>query len=89
MPIRESLLKSIPFSCIQSRNAASEILSFIDYKEEVILLLQTLSHKTRAFIYNAHGLQGFLVSLDVMGILRFAQKQELLEKVTKWQVVDL
>ena len=53
--------------------------------------MQYLSHETRAFIWNADGLQGFLKTHaeDIMEILRNAQKTGDLQKITKYQTVDL
>ena len=39
------------------------MLSFIDYKSTVLGLLQRISNKTRAYIYNNNGLQGYLINL--------------------------
>ena len=36
------------------------VLSFYGYQEPVVNLLQKISHSTRAYIWNADGLPGFL-----------------------------
>ena len=36
------------------------VLSFFGYQEKVVNLFQKLSHSTRAYIWNAEGLPGFL-----------------------------
>ena len=35
------------------------------HSEEILFLLQKLNHSTRAYIYNAKGLKGFLVPLNI------------------------
>ena len=47
------------------------ILGFVAYRHEVMPLMQTLSHSTRAYIINADGLPGFLVK-DVFEVLKVA-----------------
>ena len=73
VPIEDCYLKEIPFDLINSRGAIATVWTFVGYKHEVIEILQTLSHRTRAYVYNADGLQGFLVVLDIIKILKAAQ----------------
>ena len=56
------------------------ILSFFGHSNEVFELMQTLSHGTRAFIFNAKGLKGFLVNLDLCEMLNDAYKSGQLEQ---------
>ena len=52
--------------------------------------MQFLSHETRAYIWNADGLQGFFKRPeDIMDMLRNAEKNGVLQEVTKYQEVDL
>ena len=51
--------------------------------------MQKINHGTRAFFWNADGLQGFVIKLDIMELLYSAEQSGDLEKVTKWQIVDL
>ena len=60
------------------------MLGFIGYRDEVTPLMQTLSHATRAFIVNANGLPGFLVSFDIMKYLKEEDKAGKLENAKKW-----
>ena len=61
--IRQDLLKNLIFG-LQARLPIGIILGFLDYKHKVTPLLQSLSHSTRAYIFNADGLQGFLKELS-------------------------
>ena len=58
-------LCSTPFKCIKSRHATAVILSFVDYRHEVVSLMQTISHRTRGFIWSQDGLPGFLEEFSV------------------------
>ena len=89
VPIKESYLKCLPFSFLQSRNVIAGFLSFLGFESEVLQILQRLSHRTRAYIYNSCGLKNFLVSVDIMKSLYEAQENGVIEAYTKWQYVDL
>ena len=70
VPIKKELLKTMPFDKIQSRNALGVMLSFLDYHYVVVYILQRISHSMRSYIWNAHGLQGFLIRRpEIMKIL--------------------
>ena len=85
MPIREDLLRVLPFEGIQSRHATAVILSFVGYLHQVPGILQKLSHKTRAYIVNADGLKGFLVKLGkVLQIIKAAEKSGEIDEVLMW-----
>ena len=45
---------------MKSRLATAEILGYLDYDFEVFPILQKLSHTSRAYTVNAHGIKGFL-----------------------------
>ena len=47
-----------------------------------------VSHTTRAFIYNADALKGFLIKFDIISILRKADADGKLESIKKYQVFD-
>ena len=51
--------------------------------------MQVLSHGTRAFIWNADCLQGFLKQFDLLHFLKQAKKGKEYKSVTKWQVINL
>ena len=36
------------------------MFAFTDYKDEVVFMMQKLNHATRAYIWNADGLPGYL-----------------------------
>ena len=66
------------------------ILGYLDFKIEIIHILQRLSHSSRAFIWNADGLPGFLVETDkVMWILEKAEKTQKIVQLSKWQHHDM
>ena len=52
VPIKQELKKLLIFG-LQARLPIAMILSFIGLSYEVYGLMQTLSHRTRAFIFNA------------------------------------
>ena len=52
-------------------------------------LLQTLSHGTRAYITNADGLHGFIMTFDISKHLKEADGAGQLESAKKWQEINL
>ena len=81
--IRQELSKCLPFGSLQAREPVATIFSFVDYRYKVIPLFQTISHKTRAYIFNAGGLKGFLLLPDPQKLLQRADSNSLLEPVKK------
>ena len=79
VPIKEELKRNLIFG-IQARPAIGMILSFFGYSYDVFELLQTLSHSTRAFIFNAKGLKGFLVNFDLWELLNDAYESGKLQQ---------
>ena len=79
--IKKNLQKNLPFHQIKSRLATATVLSYVDFKEEVILMVLKLSHQTRAYLHNEGGLQGFLVQEPLVQIII----REGLDKVQQWQ----
>ena len=73
----------MPFGELTSRNAIAIVLSFAEDREKTYELLQTISHSTRAYLYNAKGLKGFLVN----GIPELIRKAP--EVVHEWQIVNV
>ena len=51
--------------------------------------MQNLSHSTRAYIINADGLPGFLISFELIEFLRDYDSKGMLDIARKWQVIDL
>jgi hypothetical protein len=80
--IKQELKRNLIFG-IQSRPAIGMIFSFFGFSHEVLELMQTLSHSTRAFIFNAERLNGFLVKLDICQILHDAYESGELEQAEK------
>ena len=51
--------------------------------------MQSLSHSTRAFIVNADGLLGFLLSFDIIEHLKAADESGNLEHTKKFLVISM
>ena len=88
LSIRRKYLKSLPFRNLRTRLGTAVILSYFGDDEAVSRLLQRLSHRSRAFFFNAKGLKGFL-TVSVSTILERATAQDLLKEETKFQKVDV
>ena len=86
--IKDELKKGLIFG-LKARPTIGITLSFVGYRDEVMPLMQTLSHATRAFIVNANGLPGFVVQFDIVKHLKEEDKAGKLENAKKWQVIDL
>ena len=59
VPIKSELKKVLIFN-LNSRLPIAEILGFLGYRQDVMPLMQSLCHATRAFICNADGMPGFV-----------------------------
>ena len=68
--IRMDQLKVLLVKGLESRNVMGTIFSYVGHSDEVIGLMQRISHKSRAYIWNADALQGYLVQQNVMKILQ-------------------
>ena len=86
--IKDELKKSLIFG-FQSRLSIGEVLSFVGYRHEVLPILQKLSHGTRAYVWNADGLKGFVQRIDICVILNRVAKTKEYQEMTKFQVFDL
>ena len=60
VPIKMELLKVLLVKGLQSRNVMGTMFSYVSYNYEVISLMQVISHSSRAYIWNADALQGYL-----------------------------
>ena len=88
MPIKEELKKSLVFG-FAARLPIGIILGFVDDRHEVMPLMQTISHGTRAYLVNANGLPGFVSAYDIIRHLKVADMAGQLEHARKWQVIDI
>lgn len=77
-------MKVLPVRLIPSRHAMAVVLSYFGYFEDVIDLMQVLSHSTRAYIVNANYLRGFLIGSKILFLIR-----KHFEVCSKWQLIDL
>ena len=71
--IKEDLKKCLILN-LRSRLAIGVVLGFVGWRHEVIPILQSLSHSTRAYIINANGLTGFLLSMNLIQFLQEADQ---------------
>ena len=60
----------MPFGALKSRLGIATVLSYFGGKDEVHGLMRVMSHKTRAYIKNAEGLKGFLVTSGITHLLK-------------------
>ena len=65
------------------------MLSFLGDREEVYGLMRTTSHQTRAYITNATGLKGFLISSSLLNSLSTLANNAELQKVSEYQHIDI
>ena len=72
--IKQELKKKLIFG-MNSRLPIALILGYLGYRHEVLPIMQVLSHGTRAYIWNANGLPGFVTELDIIDILWDSEKQ--------------
>ena len=86
--IKSEYMKEMPFEGIDGRGAMALMWSFVDWRNETTDLLQKISHRSRAYFFNAHGLKGFLVTISATGLLKRAKALGVLEEVTRWQHID-
>ena len=88
--IKDKYKKDLPLNGIRSRLATALVLGYLGHREKVIILMQHISHRTRAYIQNANFLHGFLVKGSiVVSILELANDSGELDAVTRRHVVDL
>ena len=101
--VKEEMKKGLILG-LKARLPIAVIFTYVGYRHEVVPLLQVLSHQTRAYIWNADGLKGFVEvflwnknclekrfinASQIMPILRLAEKQGRFDKVTQHQEVSL
>ena len=75
VPIKGNLKKGLILG-LGARPTIAIVLSMIGYRDEVMPLVQKLSHGTRAFICNANGLRSFVNELRIDAILMDADNNE-------------
>ena len=86
--IREELKRELVFG-LKSRLPIAIILGFVGFRDEVLPMMQYLSHGTRAYIWNEDGLKGFVQRIDILVIEQKYAKTKEYQETTKWQVVNL
>ena len=52
-------------------------------------MMQVLSHRTRAYIWNEDGLQGFVEKLGLIEALQRAHTLGSLADAMEWQMIDI
>ena len=83
VPIKDELKSGLIFG-IDARPPLGLIAGMIGYRHEVLSLMQTLSHSSRAYILNAKGLKGFVPQEPIIKILMDADEKGLLDHTRKW-----
>ena len=58
--IKDELKPKLPFKEMKSRLATAEILAFAGYDYRIFPIMQQLSHTSRAYAINCHGMRGFV-----------------------------
>ena len=81
--------KAMPFEGLPAREAMATVWSYVGWKFQVVDILQKLSHQSRAYLYNGHGLSGFLVELNVIPVLKRLESKGKLDEISPWQRVDI
>ena len=85
--IKEEMKKGLVFG-LGARPPIGYILSFFGFHHEVIHMMQSTSHSTRAFIWNADGLPGFLVKMDLQEAIDTLMKNQYLsDDLLRWQTM--
>ena len=79
----------MPFDGVNAREAMATIWSFVGWKHEIIEILQKLSQRSRAYLYNANGLRGFALEMRVMRVVKKLAAKNLLDEISKWQCINL
>ena len=69
--IKESMKKELVFG-LGARPAIGIMLSYFGYQNEVMHIMQSVSHGTRAYIVNADGLTNFLQITRIHKVLKAA-----------------
>ena len=72
--IKGQLSKNLIF-CMKARLPIGIILGFLGYRHQVMPIMQSLSHTTRAYIFNAQGLPGFVLKANIIKILKEFDRQ--------------
>ena len=69
---------------MSARPPIGHIMGYYGYSDEVMQLMRTLSHATRAFIINANGLRGFVIQVSLIRILKDADKEDKFQQAKTW-----
>ena len=80
--IKQDLMKNLIFG-FQSRLPTGIVLGFLGFRHDVIPIMQRLSHGTRAYIYHADGLKGFVDKFDAAHILQEQERRGKLKELTE------
>ena len=86
--VKDELKKNLIFG-LEARPPIGIILGLAGYNNQVIPLLQKISHGTRAFVVNADGLSGFVLPYDILKHLKEADENGQLEHARQWQIIDI
>ena len=90
--INQNLAKRFPFGKLESRLALAKILSFYGDSDDVYILMQLVSHTTRAYLKNEQGLKGFLICGYIQCLHQAKVDEQLIQAIqedkTKRKIID-
>ena len=83
VPLKEELKKCLLFGL--SRLSVAMILGYLGHRHEVMPIMQTICHSTRAYMVNAKCMPGFVMRLpQVLKIYKNADSAGELKEAAKW-----
>ena len=86
--MNSEFFKELPFGQLKTRHGVAIVLSYLDDSKNVNSLMQQISHRARAYIFNAKGLKGFLVP-GVISIIEKANSEGKLEPLYQYQRIKI
>ena len=88
VPIKEDLKKGLIFG-LEARLPIGVILGFSGFTHEALPLMQNMSNATRAYIYNADLLPGFIQKFEIIKLIKVADRGGQLQNVKEWLNIDI
>ena len=87
VPLKEMLMRGLIFG-IKARLPIGLILGFVGYCHQVMPMMQSISHSTRAYIFNSNGLPGFISRFSILKLLKDAENRGYLNYAKQWQLIN-
>ena len=82
------LIQSASIAILGSKKASDLVLSYLDYRQNVVPLLQKTSHGMRCYMKATDGLRNTLVVMTITTVLNQLISKERLNKISKYQDID-